>query len=307
MLLGTTITSEVTAAALPRRPPPRATASAAPAGGGVVKIKMTVCSCSLTSAGTAPRIGAMTRGVGWRWPAVLAIVATSIVVALAPTPAGAHSGAQPIPDAAYYRTSLSDVVPAPAGVSVRVDPAGEWIELANAGPAQVIVLGYTREPYLLVTAGTVEENQLSPTAYINQSLFADSLPSGQDTGAVAPAWKQIGAGGSVRWHDHRIHWMGQARPPAVAADPRHPHPVGTWAVHATAAGTPFEIHGDLRWIGKPDSASGVQAVPEWLLWLVESMVVVIAMLALLVIGQRRRLRTATLRAALDPPTPTRGG
>jgi hypothetical protein len=242
----------------------------------------------------------MTRGVRGRWLAGLGVLAASIVVLLAPTPAGAHSGAQPIPDAAYYRTGLSDVVPTPAGVSVRVDPAGDWIELANAGPAQVIVLGYTREPYLRVTAAMVEENQLSPTAYINQSLFADALPSGQDGGTVAPAWKQIGAGGSVRWHDHRIHWMGQARPPTVVADPRHPHPVGTWTVHATAAGTPFEIHGDLRWIGKPDSASGAQAIPEWLLWLIESMVVVMAILALLVIGQRRRLRAATLRATPLP-------
>ncbi len=31
---------------------------------------------------------------------------------------------------------------------MRVDPAGEWIELTDTGPDEVIVLGYTREPYL---------------------------------------------------------------------------------------------------------------------------------------------------------------
>jgi hypothetical protein len=139
---------------------------------------------------------------------------------------GQHGSGQTIPDLAYYRSELSAVVPAPPGATARVDPAGEWLELATTGPAEVVVLGYTREPYLRIKAGVVEENQLSQTTYLNRSLFADSVPTGQDSGGLAPAWKQIGSTGVVRWHDHRIHWMGQERPPAVRADPRHPHP---WA------------------------------------------------------------------------------
>jgi hypothetical protein len=176
-----------------------------------------------------------------------------------------------------------------------VDPAGEWIELANAGSAEVIVLGYTREPYLRVSATTVEENQLFQTTYLNQSLFADSLPSGQDAGSVAPAWKQIGGNGVVRWHDHRIHWMGQNRLPVVSADPRHAHSLGTWTVHATVDGQAFEIRGDLRWIGKPDSANATQPIPPWLLMVLEGLVVVIAVLVLLLVQQRRRHRSAASR------------
>jgi hypothetical protein len=161
----------------------------------------------------------MTRG---RWTVVrgaaLSGLVAGSVVAPPPVPVAAHPPGPRIPDAAYYRAELRDVTPAPAGVRVSVDPAGEWIELANTGPAEVIVLGYSREPYLRVTATTVQENQLSQTTFLNQSLFADSVPTGTDGGTVAPVWNTIGQHGSVRWHDHRIHWMGQARPPVVAAD-----------------------------------------------------------------------------------------
>jgi hypothetical protein len=234
---------------------------------------------------------------------LLAGVLTGAAAPLAPA-ALAHGSGQVIPDAAYYRADLLAVSPSPPGVQVRLDPAGEWIELANTGPAEVVVLGYTREPYLRVTATTVQENQLSQTTYLNRSLFADSVPSGQDASSVAPAWKDIGGNGAVRWHDHRIHWMGQGRPPVVAADPRHPHPVGDWTVHATAGGQAFEIRGELRWTGKPDAADGRPAVPQWLLWVVESMAVLIVVLVGLVVRQRRRTRALlagpTASAAVGP-------
>ncbi|MFB9236035.1 hypothetical protein ACFFWC_10830 [Plantactinospora siamensis] len=226
-----------------------------------------------------------------------AVAAAATTLAGLPGVAAAHPGSQPIPDAAYYRADLAEVVPAPAGVRVRVDPAGEWIELTDGGPAEVIVFGYAREPYLRITSTTVQENQLSQTTYLNRSLFADSVPTAPASGNLAPVWRTIGSAGSVRWHDHRIHWMGQARPPAVDADPRHPHPVGDWTVHATAAGRPFEIHGSLRWLGKPDAANA-QPVPGWLLWIVESMALVILVLLGLVVRQHRRGRRRNI------PTPT---
>jgi hypothetical protein len=184
-----------------------------------------------------------------------AVAALSAVVAsltLGSGPAFAHGGTT-IPDAAYYRTELTAVTPQPAGVSARVDPGGEWVEVTNRGPAVVVVLGYLGEPYLRLGSGGVDENQVSPSTYLNRSLFADSVPSGDQAAGVAPVWRSTGSGASVQWHDHRIHWMGQARPPVVDKDPAHPHEIGTWVVHATADGSPFDIHGTLRWIGKPGS------------------------------------------------------
>jgi hypothetical protein len=212
----------------------------------------------------------------------------SCAAVLLPADAAAARGlAQQVSDAAFYRTELSAVEPTPAGVTVRVDPGGEWIEMTATGPSEIIVLGYTGEPFLRIAAGVVEENQLSPTTFLNRRQFADSIPTGQGNAAAVPIWTQIASTGTARWYDHRIHWMGQGRPPPVNADPRHPHPVGTWAVDATAAGFPFEIRGTLRWLGKPASADGVQWIPGWA-WLVEALTVTIGGLCLALIAKRWR-------------------
>ncbi|MEU0151549.1 hypothetical protein [Micromonospora fulviviridis] len=235
-------------------------------------------------------------------PAALLLAGLVVLMCgLVPGVAQAHGGSQSIPDAAYYRAELRAVTPSRPGIQVRVDPGGEWIELTNTGPDEVIVLGYTREPYLRITATEVQENELSQTTYLNRSLFADSVPSGQDAGTLAPAWKTVGDKGTARWHDHRIHWMGQGRPPAVAADPRHPHPIGDWTVHATVAGQPLQMTGDLRWLGKPGAADGNQLMPSWLLWLIEAMMVVIALLVGLQVHQLRRGRRHTGDAAGTGP------
>jgi hypothetical protein len=144
------------------------------------------------------------------------------------------------------------------------------VAVATAAVATVVVLGYGGEPYLRVTATDVAENALSQSTYLNRSLFADSIPTGSADAGVPPDWRPAGTSGTARWHDHRIHWMGQARPPAVAADPRHPHTVGDWVVHAAAGTAPFEIRGILRWIGKPDSADPRRPIPEWLLAAIEA-------------------------------------
>ncbi|NJC73810.1 hypothetical protein HC031_29455 [Planosporangium thailandense] len=221
---------------------------------------------------------------------VLTALAAMLVVA---APAGAHAPAQQQPDAPYYRTEITGgVTPAVAGVTASVDPGGEWIELSNAGPATVVVLGYGGEPYLRLTPTSAEENELSQTTYVNQTLFSASVPTAQaqPDSSVAPAWKRIGATGKVRWHDHRIHWMGATRPPAVAADPTHPHLVGNWTVHAIADGTPFEINGSLKWIGKTATATGKSSpVQAWLLTLLVGAVVVVGMLIIALVRTRRRL------------------
>ncbi|HEV7897260.1 MAG TPA: hypothetical protein VGP31_05395 [Planosporangium sp.] len=218
----------------------------------------------------------------------LTVVAAS---AFAPVPADAHPPAQQAPDAPYYRTEMTGgATPATTGVTVSVDPGGEWLELSNAGPATVVVLGYTGEPYLRITATGTEENQLSQTTYLNRALFADSVPTGDSGSSVAPAWKQIGTTGKARWHDHRIHWMGRERPPMVATDPTHPHLVGDWAVHATADGTPFEVRGALRWLGKPADAGKATPAQAWLLTLLAGMTVVVGVLTIALIRARRRHR-----------------
>jgi hypothetical protein len=255
---------------------------------------MTLWSRLWIPAGPVPTITPVNRAKRYALTALTIFAATTLV----PVPAGAHPPAAQLPDASYYRAEITGVTPATTGVTVRVDPGGEWLELANPTPATVIVLGYTGEPYLRITSASAEENQLSQTTYLNRSLFADTVPTAQSASSVEPAWMRIGDTGTARWHDHRIHWMGRARPPMVEADPTHPHLVGNWTVHATADGTPFDIHGALRWIGKPATAKTTQA-QAWLLTLLAGMTVAVGVLTIALIRARRRAPAVTWPA--QPP------
>jgi len=208
-----------------------------------------------------------------------AVVAGAVL--LAPL-AGAHAAS---PDTNYYRAEITGITPVVAGVTARVDPVGEWIEVTNSGPSEVVILGYAKEPYLRVTGAGAQENELSSSAVLNRALFAD-LPTSTEGNTAPPVWKPVASQPTARWHDHRIHWMGQSRPPEVARDPTRPHQVGTWTVHATADGRPFEVTGTLRWLGKPaDGLSWFQIVTWAVLAL---MVIAVAGLTVTLVRARRR-------------------
>jgi hypothetical protein len=199
----------------------------------------------------------MRRLAGRRRYRLLAACAVILLGTVVPArPAAARDGGPPTPDAAYYRTALIGVSPSVPGVTADVDSRGDWVQLRYTGTGEVIVLGYTHEPYLKVTATGVAENLLSPATYLNQSLFAE-VPSSNDALHAAPSWRQISGAGVARWHDHRIHWMGAARPPAVARDPSHAHVVGEWTVRAVIGPTAFELLGTVTWIGRPGGLSTI--------------------------------------------------
>jgi hypothetical protein len=234
------------------------------------------------------------------------MVVATMALLVTPTPAQAHPPAQQIPDAAYYRAELVGVAPRVSGIRVQVDPAGEWFELTNAGPTTVVILGYTGEPYLRISSDRAEENLLSQTTYLNRSMFADSVPAAaaQGTSSMAPAWQELKSTGKARWHDHRIHWMGQTRPPMVVADPTRPHLIGTWTVHATADGSPFDITGTLSWLGKPATAS-TSSLQTWLLTALIGLVVAVIVLLIALIRSRRRGRSEpTETSEKTPKTPS---
>jgi hypothetical protein len=227
------------------------------------------------------------RGVAFhRRVGQLAIIAgfAAVLAAALAGPAVAHGGGPPNPDAAYYRTALAGDNVLPSGVTAAVDPAGEWLQMGYTGAADLVVLGYSGEPYLHITATGAQENALSPATYLNRAGFAD-LPAGNVAASVAPVWQPIAAVGRVRWHDHRIHWMGQARPPMVAADPTHAHVVLTWTVHATEAGQPFDIRGRVTWAGRPNDHLKRFA---WLIIAAANLPFIVAGVVLAVVQRRRR-------------------
>ena len=184
---------------------------------------------------------------------VLAVLAVSSW----PSAASAHVGGPTASDAPYYQTLLTGISPVPAGVSAQVASNGDWIELTANGPAEVVISGYGGEPYLRIAASGVWQNDLSATTYLNQSLFVDAAALNHAPGSAVPAWRRISQGGTARWHDHRIHWMGVGRPANVVSDPAHLHLIGSWAIPARAGQEPFMIRGTLNWTGKPNQLLGI--------------------------------------------------
>src|SRR4051794_27300528 len=149
--------------------------------------------------------------------AAFSLVALAI---LAPAPAHGGSANQVTSD---YRVELSGVAPATKGLSVDVVDVDGTLQLTWNGDGDVVVDGYDGEPYLRVGDNGVERNIHSPATYLNQNRYARvDMPATADSSA-APEWEQISSGRSVRWHDHRTHWMDVTPPLVVRNDPSSEH------------------------------------------------------------------------------------
>ena len=130
-----------------------------------------------------------------------------------------------------------------ASVKIRLDtalPAGIQPNLGN-GEADlhvepgitVVVYGVEGEEMLtLDESGTAYQNMNSATwlASVDMSSQSEDTESaGMNMGAAVsgasamasaaggePDWKFLASGGALRWHDHRIHWMGGEFPKDIA-------------------------------------------------------------------------------------------
>src|SRR5947209_10016612 len=90
-------------------------------------------------------------------------------------PAAAHS-ATGGPISTDWRSTLEAVTPAVTGVRVSVVDLSQRLELSNAGPTEVMVLGYHGEPYLRVGPAGVFENVRSPAHFLNRPGAAAGAP-----------------------------------------------------------------------------------------------------------------------------------
>jgi hypothetical protein len=177
----------------------------------------------------------------------LALGATTVVVAA--EPAGAHgvAGIQP----SNFETRVLGVSPAVRGLSARVDDLGNKLEVDNATGRDITILGYDGEPYLRVGPGGVFQNARSPATYLNRTRTGNvAVPSSADAHAP-PEWQQIGSGTTVRWHDHRAHWLSSSNPPQVERDPGSRHLVQRWTVALVRDGVPITVRGDVVWVPGP--------------------------------------------------------
>ena len=235
---------------------------------------------------TARRLGA---GLG-------ALALGGALVLAGAGPASAHTGNH-LPDSKYYNSVITSESPQVQGLDLSLIKSGESITLTNNTGKTVEVSGYTGEEYLRFDAQGVWQNNNSLSSFLNGSLvingFAQQLS--QNQGNKPPDWKKIADGNTYSWHDHRMHWMAQERPPMVAADPHNPHKVFEWSMDLTVDGTPVVVKGTLSWLGSPVIGGLAIAL------MVTGGTVLIALIGLLLVRRRiAREREAVLAAAGHP-------
>jgi hypothetical protein len=161
--------------------------------------------------------------------------------------AAAHGGG----GALGFRSQVTGITPAVAGVSATVLDHDDRLRLVKGTGRPLVVLGYEGEPYLAFRDGRVYRNVNSPATYLNDDRYGQvSLPARADPHAE-PAWDQVSARESFEWHDHRIHWMSETLPQKVRAARGEPHHLFDWAVPATLDGRELVIAGSLDYEPPP--------------------------------------------------------
>ncbi|MDP1792792.1 MAG: hypothetical protein Q8K63_01535, partial [Acidimicrobiales bacterium] len=182
---------------------------------------------------------------------VTVAIAAALLVAVA-TPASAHTVAGS--GATNYRTTMREVSPKIDGLSVKVIESGSRIEASYAGPGDVFVIGYQEEPFLRIGKRGVFENLKSPATYINKTRDGITPPADADPKAD-PVWRKISSGSVARWHDHRVHFMGETNPPQVRNAPEKRHVISAdWQVTFVRGEETSVASGDLVWVPGPSPA-----------------------------------------------------
>jgi hypothetical protein len=210
--------------------------------------------------------------------ALVTVLLALVTVMTTAAPAGAHGpgGLQPT----NYQTRILRITPPVPDLRVRSVDLGNNIELTNHGDHDVVVLGYDDEPYLRVGPSGAYRNDRSPAVYINRSATViGKVPASADPTA-APLWHRIGDGPTLKWHDHRTHWMGPDDPPSVTRSPGSIHLVQEFRLTlvrdpAASSSTKVVVIGDVRWRPGPS---------PWP-WLVGALALGVA---IVIAGHRRR-------------------
>jgi hypothetical protein len=128
---------------------------------------------------------------------MLASTAAALILA---SPAIAHDGA--LGDGGPFRIEMTTIDP--AGVESRWGN-GE-VEFHVESGTELIVIGLEKEPMVKVDAeGSMFVNESSPSWWVNQP--GGKIPPNASSTAE-PNWVWKMGGGSLQFHDHRIHYMG---------------------------------------------------------------------------------------------------
>lgn len=221
-----------------------------------------------------------------RRAAVVAIAVAGWLVGLA-APASAH-GQSDKPRPGDFASRILAVENRIAGVEVSLIADGDEIEVTNDSGRTLIVPGYQGEPYLRLDDRGVWENRRSPAVYLNADRDASTAVPGTADPEAEPKWRRVSGSNGFRWHDHRIHWMGDGRPPAAERDPSATHVILRWSLDVVADGDDImTVRGDLRWFPTPSPWPWVAAgavVAAGGLWLLRRRRWVVALTALVIVA-----------------------
>jgi hypothetical protein len=138
----------------------------------------------------------------------MTLLVGSIIVVGSAAPAAADP-----PGPTDYQSSISAVVPPVVGVEAAMIGGDAFLEIRVDPGVHVVVLGYRGEPYVqFLPDGTVEQNRVSPSTYLNEDRYAETEIPAQASYDADPQWEVVAGNGRWAWHDHRTHWMNPARP-----------------------------------------------------------------------------------------------
>jgi hypothetical protein len=204
------------------------------------------------------------------------VVAAAVLLAGAPV-ALAHEGSP------NFLSEINSVSPAVDGVTVEVLNRDDRLLLRNDSGQDVVIEGYSKEPYARVDAdGGVWVNRNSEAYYINEERDGQvDVPDGVDSKS-APDWEQVSKTGRFEWHDHRMHWMAEGDPEQVK-DKDVRTKVFDWSVPIEVGGETGAIAGTLFWT--PVESTGMGTLPA--IFAFSALVIVLC----IAIAVKRRRRT----------------
>lgn len=207
-----------------------------------------------------------------RWPRALALACA--LLACSAAPALGHEGN---PD---FRSEIESVRPSVPGVSLEVLNYDADLELADRGDHEIVIYGYEGEPYArILRDGTVQKNQRSPATYLNEDRYADVRVPESANAKAPPEWKTVDDSGTLRWHDHRSHYMATGTPSQVKDESKRTK-VFDYEIPLRIDGEKGAIDGTLFWVGPADASK----TP----FLIAGIAVVVLGGAAVLIARRRR-------------------
>jgi hypothetical protein len=167
-----------------------------------------------------------------------ASAAIAAVLLLAPPAAADPAGPQP----SDYSSTITDITPRTDVVDLSVVGGDSYLELRARAGHEVVVLGYSDEPFLrFLPDGRVQENRRSPSAFSSADRYGRvEIPPTADPSAT-PEWDEVADSGDFAWHDHRIHLMSPEVPTAVERGDE----VQRWEVKLLVDAQPVSVHGVL--------------------------------------------------------------